>query len=133
MLSKNSLAIVVAVIVDEEEADVPSKDAAIDEGPAEERGFWISGWWDASRGCTIPDINCKRAAILFASLYDISGWNEMKSRMKLRMYSLAEDPLQPQRSGVNLSQTLYLFHRLIHTAVNTIKNIQPATSRQNSN
>jgi len=43
MLSKNSPAIVMAVIVDEEEADIPSEDAAIDEGPAEERGFWISG------------------------------------------------------------------------------------------
>ena len=82
MLSKNSPAIVMAVIVDEEEADIPSEDAAIDEGPAEERGFWISGWWDASRGCTIPDINCKRAAILFASLFDISGWDEIKDEVE---------------------------------------------------
>jgi len=34
---------VVAVLVDNNKADVPSKDAAIDEGPVEESGFWISG------------------------------------------------------------------------------------------
>jgi len=82
MLSKNSPAIVVAVIVDNEEADVPFEDAAIDEGPSEEIGFWISGWRDASRGCTIPDTDCKRAAILFASLYDISGWDEVDDEVK---------------------------------------------------
>jgi len=82
MLSKNSPTIVVAVIVDEEEADVPSKDAAIDEGPAEERGFWIFSWRDASRGCTIPDTDYKRAAILFASLYDISGWDEVEDEVE---------------------------------------------------
>ena len=43
MLSKNLPTMVVAVLVDEEEADVPSKDAVIDEGLAEESGFWISG------------------------------------------------------------------------------------------
>ena len=44
MRSKNLPAMVVAVLVVEDEADVPSKDAAIDEGSAKESGFWNSGW-----------------------------------------------------------------------------------------
>ena len=73
MRSKNLPAMVVAVLVVEDEADVPSKDAAIDEGSAKESGFWNSGWWDAKRGCTIPDTNCRRTAILFESSLNISA------------------------------------------------------------
>jgi len=69
---------VVAVLVDEGEADVPSEDATIDEGPAEERGFWISSWWDTSKGCTILDTDCRRAATLSVLLFDIGGWDEVE-------------------------------------------------------
>jgi len=79
MLSKNSPAMVVAVLVDKDEGDVPSsKDATIDKGPAEESRFWISIWWDASRGCIIPDTDCRRVAFLFVSLLDINNWDAVK-------------------------------------------------------